>query len=663
MLFKLSVKNLKKSFKDYAIYFVTLILGVAIFYVFNSLDAQQAMKTMSSSTYDIIKLMVEMLGGLSVFISFVLGFLIVYANNFLIKRRKKEFGIYMTLGMGKGQISRILLGETLLIGLVSLAVGLALGVFGAQFMSLLVVKMFGGVMDGYQFVFSPGAFFKTILYFGIMFGIIAVFNVISISRCRLIRLLSARKESEQVKMKNPWVCAAVFLAAVLDLAVQYYQVSNPTNFSYGKVGFIILSGCVGTFLFFWSLSGFLLTVMQKRKSYYLRDLNAFVLRQVHSKVNTTVFAMTVICIMLFMTISVLGGGLGMNYNFQKSLHELTPVDVNLAVYKNQEGNTENPSQTGIDMGLFQEDYVEVPVYETEELTLKKTLGDGRIDFAGAADSYIQYLENSAETIMKVSDYNRIAEFYGNETAELKENTYAVVCDYDILLEPRNEALKQGQSFSLAGKTFTPAYDACLYGFLDMAANHSNTGIILLPDDAVEEAWVTEKHLAANYAEAAKKNLETTESVIKSYEDMGLEVLSKQEIIELSGGLSAVITFVAIYLGIVFLISGAAILALKELSESSDNRERFEMLEKIGVDEKMMNRALFSQIAIFFFFPLALAVLHSVFGLVFIQKVMESMGKIGSLESILVTAGILVAVYGGYFLLTYLGSRSIVHNKN
>ena len=224
MLFKLSVKNMKKSFKDYAIYFVTLILGVGIFYVFNSLDSQQTMKVLSSSTYDIIELMVQMLSGMSVFISFILGFLIVYANNFLIKRRKKEFGVYMTLGMGKGQISRILLGETVIIGLVSLAVGLVLGIFGAQFMSLLVVKMFGGVMDGYQFVFSSKAFVKTICYFAIMFAIVAVFNVVSISKCRLIRLLSARKENEQVKMKNPLLCFVIFLLAAADLGLSLIHI-------------------------------------------------------------------------------------------------------------------------------------------------------------------------------------------------------------------------------------------------------------------------------------------------------------------------------------------------------------------------------------------------------------------------------------------------------
>lgn len=142
MLFKLSLKNMKKCFKDYAIYFITLILGVAIFYMFNSLDSQEAMLEVSSSTKEMIKLMINMLGMVSVFIAVILGLLIVYANRFLINRRKKEFGIYMTLGMGKRDISRILLFETIFIGIISLIIGLVLGVFGSQLMSILVAKLF-----------------------------------------------------------------------------------------------------------------------------------------------------------------------------------------------------------------------------------------------------------------------------------------------------------------------------------------------------------------------------------------------------------------------------------------------------------------------------------------------------------------------------------------
>lgn len=154
MLFKLSFENMKKSFKDYAIYFLTLVLGVAIFYMFNSLDSQEAMLSVSQSAREMIKLMVSMLGMVSVFVAVILGLLIVYANNFLINRRKKEFGIYMTLGMGKTQISKIILIETILIGIISLGIGIVIGVFASQLMSVLVSKLFEADMSEFTFVFS-----------------------------------------------------------------------------------------------------------------------------------------------------------------------------------------------------------------------------------------------------------------------------------------------------------------------------------------------------------------------------------------------------------------------------------------------------------------------------------------------------------------------------
>ena len=221
MLFKLSVKNMKKSFGDYTIYFLTLILGVAIFYVFNSMDSQQAMMQLSSSTKAIVDLLLQMLGGVSVFVSIILGFLIVYANNFLIKRRKKEFGIYMTLGMGKGQISRILFLETIIVGIMSLAVGLLIGVFASQGMSVVVAKMFEADMSRYEFVFSKAACIKTIVYFGIMYLAVILMNMISISKLNLIDLLTAVKKSESIKVKNAAVSVIVFLVSIGMLAYAY----------------------------------------------------------------------------------------------------------------------------------------------------------------------------------------------------------------------------------------------------------------------------------------------------------------------------------------------------------------------------------------------------------------------------------------------------------
>ena len=217
-LFKLSIKNIKKSMKDYAIYFFTLILGVAIFYVFNSIDSQTAMIQMTGSRKQILKLMTTSLSAVSVFVSFVLGFLIIYASRFLMKRRKKEFGVYMTLGMSKRKISTILFIETLMIGIISLVVGLVLGVVASQGMSVIVVNMFEADMTNFTFSFSGDACLKTLLYFGIMYLFVMIFNVISVSRTKLIDLLQAGRKTEEVKLKNPILCIVIFVIAAAMLA-------------------------------------------------------------------------------------------------------------------------------------------------------------------------------------------------------------------------------------------------------------------------------------------------------------------------------------------------------------------------------------------------------------------------------------------------------------
>ena len=177
MLCKLSINNLKKSFKDYAIYFFTLILGVCIFYIFNSLDSQTAMLKVSSSTREIIILLIRALSGVSVFVSLVLGFLIIYASRFLIKKRKKEFGVYLTLGMSKRKISLMLFLETLLIGIISLVIGLLLGTFISQITSVFIANMFEANLTNYTFTFSQSAALKTIIYFGVIYLVVIILTL------------------------------------------------------------------------------------------------------------------------------------------------------------------------------------------------------------------------------------------------------------------------------------------------------------------------------------------------------------------------------------------------------------------------------------------------------------------------------------------------------
>ena len=688
MLFKLSIKNMKKSFKDYAIYFLTLVLGVAIFYMFNSLDSQEAMLQVSNSTRDIIKLMISMLGYVSVFVAVVLGLLIVYANNFLINRRKKEFGIYMTLGMGKRQISKIIILETIFVGIISLIVGLVIGIFASQFMSVLVAKMFEADMSNFQFVFSKTACIKTCVYFAVMYIAVMFFNTMTVSRYKLINLLNATKKNEKVKIKNPIISIIVFIGASCLLGYAYWKVTGDVHSltTADKLLPPILMGITGTILVFWSLSGFILRVVQSIKNIYLKGTNMFVLRQINSKINTTVISMSVICLMLFMTISILSSSLSLRNTMQRDLLEMTPVDLNLYKTANLPENymkygkevrptkeqredskipiTETLKNNGLDINVLK-DVVEIPIYATEEWTWGDSLGD-KIQSPANNDT--------AEELIKISDYNKIAKIYRLEQYELKDDEYMIVCNFDNMVGIRNLALQYKNTMTINGKEYHAKYTECKEGYVKMSTSHTNTGIILLPDSAnLKEEWKEQYLLVANYNSRNDKEKEEIEKIFADNNSTLLQNLEKQRLvidgmskislIESSVGLSTIIVFIAIYLGIIFLIASAAILALKQLTESSDNKQRYTILRKIGCDEKMINKALFRQIGIFFGLPLILAIIHSIFGIQFAMTVMEGLASSEDLlPSIVATVVIIGAIYGAYFIATYLGSKNIIKEE-
>ncbi len=666
MLCKLSLKNIQKSFKDYAIYFFTLILGVSIFYVFNAIESQTVLMDVTASTHDIIELMQQMLSGVSVFVSFILGFLIIYASRFLILRRNKEFGIYLTLGMSKRKISMILLLETLFIGLISLFVGLAIGVVLSQFMSLLVANMFDANMTRFSFVFSLPSFIKTCCYFGMMYVLVMFFNTIMISKCKLIDLLHGSKKSEKIRMKNPLLCILVFILASSCLGCAYYMVTVGVNTlqTANQILIPIGMGIVSTFFLFWSVSGLLLKFASTRKNFYYKGLNSFTLRQISSKINTTVFSMSMICIMLFLTICILSSSLSIKNSMSANIRELAPADIYLR--KILESDNQNTVREILEDTIHLEDYfkeyVELSVYQTEDLTFGKMLGS----YFEEASKQFQFLGyNRLEKIVTISDYNRLARLYGNKEYVLNEGEYIILADFESMVQLRNQALKERPTIEIAGKILSPKYDKCQDGFLEISSNHINDGIILVPDSAVSSQLLYSSEFVANYNVEGKSEKQAKENqLIASLEKMEDDFLgsTRLEIAEASIGLGALVTFIGLYLGIIFLISSAAILALKELSESSDNKTRYWMLQKLGVDNKMLKKALLFQIAIFFLFPLILALIHSIFGIWFCNILLATFGNDKLLPSIIMTAIFLTIIYGGYFLITYLCSKTIIQVK-
>lgn len=663
MLYKISLNNIKKSIKDYAIYFFTLILGVAIFYTFNSIESQTVMLNVSKNTHDIIKLLTTVLDGISVFVSFVLGFLIIYATRFLIKRRKKEFGIYMTLGMSKTKISKILVIETIIIGILSLGVGLLVGFVTSQGMSIVVANMFNANMKKFEFVFSTSAMLKTLLYFGIIYILVIIFNTFSVSRCKLIDLINASKKSEQLKVKNIYISILVFLIGCIILGIAYYTVT--VNYkvldTFNSVLTQIGLGCIGTYLVFWGLSGIILKIVMSIKKVYYKGLNSFVLRQLNHSINTTVFSMSVICIMLFFTICILSSALSIRNSMTSTLQKLTPVD--FSIEKNLEKDSKSLNEVLKTSKLnVQEDFkdtVYFNVYNNNSVTWETTLGNTVADLQNIY-SYLNI--NTKEELMKLSDYNKVAKLYHNKTYTLKDDEYVVIANYQNMINYRNKSLKAGGKITINGVNYYPKYKTCQDGFIFIAPQQMNTGIFVFNDKVLKDATVNLNYITGNYNKKASYLEKEINSFGKNNYQLGIDVMTKQIIYDSSIGISAAVTFIGLYLGIIFLITSAALLALKELSESSDNKERYNILKKLGTDNSLVNKALFKQILIFFLMPLILALIHCIFGIQVCDYILKTFTNTHLLKSIIMTLIILVVIYGGYFLITYFSSKNIIKEK-
>lgn len=337
------------------------------------------------------------------------------------------------------------------------------------------------------------------------------------------------------------------------------------------------------------------------------------------------------------------------------------------------------TDNGFDTDTYLKDITAYNMYRTG-LTAADTLGE----YADILISTNPLVDLSGqELFMKLSDYNRVAGLYGLQQHSLNEDEYIVIANYKYMVDIRNAALKNGQTIAVGEKTYRPRYSECMDGFVTISAQRINDGIFVLPDDAFDDSRLYITGISANYKSgdkawknSADNKLVDTVKLINKKNSQSMDsddseasgsvgslvnCETKGGIAQNGVGLGALVTFIALYLGIIFLISSAAILALKELSDSADNKERYGMLRKIGVDERMIDMALLRQIGIFFAFPLLLAVIHSIFGLKFVNLILSTMGMSSMMASVGTTAVFLVLIYGGYFVLTYICSRGIIKN--
>lgn len=674
MSFKLAIQNIKKSIRDYSIYFFTLVIAVAIFYTFNSLDAQSSMLSLSSNKSDSAKALVTLIGYVSIFVSFILCFLIVYSNNFLIKRRKKEIGIYLMLGMSKRKVSTILVCETFLVGIVSLVVGLGLGVVLSQFVSIGTAKLFEADMSMFKFVFSSASLIKTVIYFGIIFLLVMIFNVLTLSKNKLIDLLNANKKNESVKVRNKYVTLITFILALIFLGYAYYLLFNKALLSLdNKALIMIICGSIGTFLFFFSLSGFLLRIFEHTKKLYLKDLNLFVLKQVNNKINTTVVSTTLICLMLLLTIGILSGSMSLANAFNSGLTENNITDWTITGNGNTYVYDENDKlQETKKTDLFKivqdesfknmvSNYVSYKKYSNNELLIKDLLTDNAKNKA-----INKYGSNGVSfdisTIMiSKTDYINIMKLYNRNYIDIKDDEYLILGNIDFIVELYQDGYGKSNSIEISNKVLKPGSSEIIDVALENSNSDSNDGIIVVSDELIVDYTLLNDYIIGNYKE--HNNIDEQDKILKklvrSNFDGYCRMTSKKEMLDTAVGIKVITTFIGLYLGIVFAICSATVLAIGQLSESSDNKNRYKILRQLGASNKMICKSLIIQISIMFILPLIVAIIHAFFGLREINGIIQILASIDLASNILKTSLFIVFIYGGYFLATYLCSKKIV----
>lgn len=726
MYLKLALRNIRRSVRDYAIYFITLLFGVAVFYAFNSIGSQQILFDMeSSASASVFESTTQLLGMFSVVVACVLGFLILYANQFLIRRRKREFGTYLVLGMTPGHVSRIVLYETVLVGLISLAVGLICGVLLSQALAFFTAALFGTTMSNYQFVFSPDALVVTLACFAAIYVVVALFNTFTVSRCKLIDLIRAGERNERAGVRNPWACLVVFVAAIAVLAYAYQQLIANGLVMLDQPEFVraTIAMLVGSLMFFWSLAGFAIAVLTRLRGVYLRKLNLFTVRQIASKVNTAFLSLWAVCVLLFFSITVFSSGMGFVEVFVGGVEKANPYSATLSAgvwygpdgtANSSAGERERRAEMEADapdrLALAEEyDWDMAAALEAGAPELwAETIGawaqvsmwspdmtyDPIISAAEAVaspdDMRIDDLGKVRETsvaVISLSDFNAACALQGQPTTELEPGTCGLVNNMEMVNPLADAVMKAAPSITVAGQELTVAGPVHSIQLEDNAMA-ATALVFVVPDEAVEalrsEGLIpTTQILDVMYADNGKtaaENDATLGDIVAASQplDMGgfnkgtrgagdpyasllwpvSRIITAHEMTDQSAGMRLMITYLALYIGFIFLVSTAAILAIQQLSQASDSAPRYRILSKLGCDAGMIYRSLLAQVLVYFLVPLGLAVCHSACAIGVLSDSMFDAIGVNTFTPIMMAAGLTIVIYGGYMLVTYLAARGI-----
>lgn len=565
MLCKLAWGNVRRAGRDYLVYLLTLTLGVTVFYAFNTISMQVDIAGIDEE--GLAQVMGSMLGNLTYFLAGVMAFLMVYANNFIMKRRKKEFGLYQVLGMGCGRVATIMALETVIVSVVAFVAGIVLGVGLSQLMTFFTASLFKTQIANFHFFFSVHAFNLTLACMLVMFVLTLLLNLRAVRRTKLIELMGAERRNESIKTRNPWIAIAIFAVGVVLVGVAYYRLLRdgfPLTATDSKLqeamtqfGITTAMVTVGTFALFWGLSGMLIKLLQSLRSVYWRGLNMFTVRQLAAKVNTVCFSMGVIAMLLFLAITSVTCGMSIANVMNENLERYNPVDVSqtyvyytpdtLDYYKGYKGYV-NPSEA--DRMVLADTTVDLyPAWHGKGKSADNNDETGKkvniADVAGEhvqIDSYLSYPlggsdpsvtpsemckamgeklpkafgGSNADTmglfVTPASQYNKLRQMMGEEPVHIGHDQYLLTCDMGgELVDLYTKYMAGGHALTLGGHTLKPATDKSDEDAAAIAnsAMGSNPGTVVVADELLSQLNLQpySSSLLVNY----KQGMDTTEA--------------------------------------------------------------------------------------------------------------------------------------------------------
>lgn len=540
MLCKLAWGNVRRAGRDYLVYLLTLTLGVTVFYAFNTVSMQVDIAGIDEE--GLAQVMGSMLGDLTYFLAGVMAFLMVYANNFIMKRRKKEFGLYQVLGMGRGRVATIMALETVIVSVVAFVAGIVLGVGLSQLMTFFTASLFKTQIANFHFFFSVHAFNLTLACMLVMFVLTLLLNLRAVRRTKLIELMGAERRNESIKTRNPWIAIAIFAVGVVLVGVAYYRLlrdgfpltatDSKLQEAMNQFGITTAMVTVGTFALFWGLSGMLIKLLQSLRGVYWRGLNMFTVRQLAAKVNTVCFSMGVIAMLLFLAITSVTCGMSIANVMNENLERYNPVDVSqtyvyytpdtLDYYKeyvnpSDEADRMVPADTTVDL---------YPAWHGRDSSADNNDETGKkVDIADVAgehvqiDSYLSYPFGSSnpsvtpsemckimgEKLPKVleggnaddmglfvtpaSQYNKLRQMMGEEPVSIGRDQYVLTCDMGGELgDLYTKYMAGGHTLTLGGHELKPATDKSDKDTAAIANSGlgSNPGTVVVADELLSQ---------------------------------------------------------------------------------------------------------------------------------------------------------------------------------